>query len=260
MNTGRPAASGAYAIVDDPTDPGTFRFAPRVPPEQIPADQKKVIAAATDHYANVLEYIESENEQNNWLNNLKQIVSLGAVQPQAHPVGALDQIKSRDKLLKEKLAPYLYPARGRLIRVAVIVGLVALSLGLGLRFLSWRFGLEFDTGPISNYAFAVAASMPALVVQYLVAIRNVTPKTYAELRLDLASPALDALACAIMCAIVVALFASGAIAVNIKGLETKDVETNVRTAIVVGIICGLASRRLGPTLLGLGARFTSRLK
>ena len=119
--------------------------------------------------------------------------------------------------------------------------------------------LKFDPIGIANYALAVAGSMPALVIQYLVAIKAVTPKTYKVLKSDLSSPVLDILACAMMCIIVVALLASEAIIINVKGLETKDVESNVRTAVVVGIICGLTSRRLGPVLLGLGTRLASRL-
>ena len=147
-----------------------------------------------------------------------------------------------------------------MIRAAAMVGACALIVGLGLRFLPLGGAPSFDPVPMANYAFAVAASMPALVIQYLVAIKIVTPKTYAELKSDLSNPALDTFACAIMCVIVVALFATGAIAINIKGLETKDVESNVRTAVVIGILCGLASRRLGPVLLGLGTKLTSRLK
>jgi hypothetical protein len=256
----RPAASGAYIIVDDESDPFTFRFAPRVGPNEIPAEQKKVIAAATEHYGSILEFIETEPEQNEWLDDLKQIVSLGTVQQQADPVGALAQIKARDKLLTERLSEFLRSARNRLVRAAAVVFALAVMLGIGLRHLSPGDGLKFDPAAIASYAFAVAGSMPALIIQYLVAIRNVTPKTYAELKSDLSSPALDTLACAIMCVIVVALLATGAIAVNVKGLETKDVESNVRTAVVVGIICGLASRRLGPVLLGLGAKLTSRWK
>ena len=48
-----------------------------------------------------------------------------------------------------------------------------------------------------------------------------------------------------MCVIVVAFLASGAISVKHQRLGTKDVEANVRSAVVVGIICGLALRRLG---------------
>ncbi|MGY3149321.1 hypothetical protein ACVWYQ_006320 [Bradyrhizobium sp. USDA 3397] len=255
----RPAASGAYIIVDDDGDSGAFRFAPRGGNE-IPADQKKVIATATEHYARILEYIESESEQNEWLSDLKQIVSLGAVQENADPASALAQIRGRDKLLEERLATFLRPARNRLVKAAGVVFALAVALGISLRLVSWSYAPQLDLASIASYAFAVASSMPALVIQYLVAIRNVSPKTYAELKFDLSSAALDTLACAIMCVIVVALFASGAVAVNIKGLETKDVESNVRTAIVVGIICGLASRRLGPALLGLGARLTTRLR
>lgn len=252
-------ASGAYVIVDNVADPGTYRFAPR-DPNQTPADQKKVIAAATDHYANVLEYIESKSEQNEWINNLKQMVSLGAVQQEVDPPGAFDQIKARDKLLKDRLTPYLAPARNRLIRAAAVVFIIAVALGIGIRTAPTSDAIQVDPVRIANYIFAIAGSMPAMIIQYLVAIRYVTPKNYAELKSDLASPELDTLACAIMCIIVVAFLASGAITVNIKGLETKDVELNVRTAVVVGIICGLASRRLGPLLLGLGARLASRLK
>jgi hypothetical protein len=256
----RPAASGAYLILDDESDPGAFGFAARVGPNEIPAEQKKVIAAATEHYGRILEYIETKPEQNQWLLGLRQIVSLGAVQEEADPASALTQIKARDKLLEERLGAFLSPARNRLVRAAAVVFALAVALGIGLRLVPSGDALKFDPVLIASYAFAVAGSMPALVIQYLVAIRNVTPKTYAELKSDLSSPALDTLACAIMCIIVVALLATGAIAVNVKGLETKDVESSVRTAVVVGIICGLASRRLGPVLLGLGARLTSRLK
>lgn len=256
----RVPASGAYVIVDNVADPGTYRFAPRFAPNLIPADQKKVIAAATDHYANVLEYIERQSDQNEWLDSLKQIVSVGAVQQEVDPIGACEQIKAREKLLKDKLVPFLAPARNRLIWAAVVVFAIASAIGIGIRIAPLGDELNIDPVRISNHAFAVAWSMPALIIQYLVAIRYVTPKTYAELKSDLSNPVLETLACAIMCVIVVALLATGAIAINIKGLETKDVELNTRTAVVVGIICGLASRRLGPVLLGLGAKLASRLK
>jgi hypothetical protein len=134
-----------------------------------------------------------------------------------------------------------------------------MMLGIALRLVPGDT-LKLDSIAIASYAFAVAWSMPGLVIQYLVAVKNVTPNTYAELKSDLSSPAVDTLACAIMCIIVVALLASGAVAVNIKGLESKDVESNARTAAVVGIICGLASRRLGPILVRFAARFTLRGK
>jgi len=244
--TPTPAALGAYVIVDDADDPGAFSFAPRVPPSEIPAAQTKVIAAATAHYTNILAYIEGASEQNQWLSNLKKSVSLGAVQAEADPATALEQIKRSDQLLADKLAEFLRPARNRLLLVTGVIFAVAIAVGF--------FGSA--SGVSASYAFAVAASMPGLIIQYLVAIKNVTPKTFRELKSDLSSPMVDTLGCAIMCVIVVVLLASGAVAVNIKGMETKDVETSVRTAVVVGIICGLTSRRLGPSLLGIGAKFS----
>lgn len=249
----RQIAPGAYVIVDDESDPGTFSFAPR-------AAQKKVVAAATEHYANILQYIDAEPEQDEWLAALKQIVSLGAVQQQPDPLGAQEQIRKRDKLLKDRLAPFLFPARDRLIVAASVIFAAAVVFGFTLRAMSWGDAHGLDSAAIASYAFAVAGSMPALVIQYLVAIRNVTPTTFAELKSDLSSPAVDALACSIMCVIVVALLASGAVAINIRGLETNGIESNIRTAVIVGIICGLTSRRLGPMLLGLGTKLTSRLK
>jgi hypothetical protein len=254
-------ASGAYVIVDNEDDPGAFWFAPRVAPEEIPPEQKKVIGAAIEHYRNIIEYIETKSVQNEWLENLRQIASLGAVQQEGlDPPGALEQIKNREKLLKERLGNFLRPARDRLVRSAAIVFALAMICGVGLRWMTPGEAVKFDPGRLSNYAFAIAGAMPALVIQYLGAIKYVTAKSYAELKSDLWSPALDTLACAIMCVFVVALLATGAIAVNIKGLETKDVEANVRTAVVVGIICGLASRRLGPALLGLGTKVISRIR
>jgi hypothetical protein len=254
----RPVASGAYVIVDNENDPGAFWFAPRVGPNEIPAEQKNVIAAATAHYTSILDYIQTKSEQNEWLDVLKKIVSLGAVQAKADPASALAQIKARERLLTERLGEFLYPARNRLVRVAAAVSALAIMLGISLRLAP--AGAALNVVPVASYAFAVAGAMPALIIQYLVAIRNVTPKTYGELKSDLSSPTVNTLACVIMCVIVVVLLATGAIAVNVKGLETKEVESNVRIAIVVGIICGLTSRRLGPILLGFGAKLMPQRK
>lgn len=240
---------GCYVIVDDEDDPGAFSFAPRMAASKIPAAQTKVIAAATQHYASILDYISGKPEQNEWLDNLKKIVSLGVAQAEADAEGALSQIKQRDRLLEQRLTRFLEPDRNRLIYVASSVLAMAATTGVCLRYLTPS---SIEISP--NYAFAVAAAMPALLVQYLVAIKRVTPKSYMELKADLSSPAVDTLACAIMCMIVVLLLDSGAIAINLKGLETEQVESNLRTAVLVGIICGLTSRRLGPVLLGFGAK------
>ena len=63
-----------------------------------------------------------------------------------------------------------------------------------------------------------------------IARRNVTPKTFPDLKADLASPRTDVLSCVLMCVVTVTLLATGALAINIKGLETKDVATNAYVA------------------------------
>lgn len=251
---------GAYVIVDDPDDPFAFSFAPRVAPGDIPPEQKKVISAATEHYTKILDLVEDEKAQNDWLLALKQIVSLGAVQPETDPAGALAQIKKRDDELVKGLRSFLEPAVIRFVKAAArLVGLSA-AIGIALRLVPPEWVPKFDVAVMSNYALAGAASLVALILQYYVAAKLVTLKSYPELKADLSSPVLDVLACFIMCVIVIALLASGAVSINIKGLETSGVETNARTAIVVGLICGLSSRRLGPVLLNFALRVAQRLR
>jgi hypothetical protein len=55
----------------------------------------------------------------------------------------------------------------------------------------------------------------------------------------------DILSGLLICVILVTLLSTGAIAIHIKGKETQEVTTNSYVVLVVGLVCGLSTRRLG---------------
>lgn len=260
MTTAPQPVPGAYVIVDSTTDAGAFWFAVRDPTVPIPKEQKKVIAAATEHYSRVLDAIDDETDQNTWLADLKKIVHLGAVQTNPDPATALKQIKDRNGELDKRLRWLLEPGLRGMVKLGLGFFGVGVVIAVGGRFVPPEFVPKLDPIIISNYATALAASMLALTLQYTVAVKNVTPKSFPDLKSDLAAPGTDVLACLLICLIVVTLLATGAVAINIKGLETKDVTTNAYVALVVGLICGLSSRRLGPALVTLAGKLAGRFR
>jgi hypothetical protein len=253
-------ALGAYVIVDSQVDPGAFEFAPRDATTPIPKEQKKVIAAATEHYARVLDAVDDLTEQNAWLADLKKIVSLGAAQANPDPATALKQIKDRNSELDKRLRSFLTPGLNGLLKLCGIVFGLSVAIAAAGRLVPSELAPKIDLITVSNYAVAVAASMLALMLQNTVAVKNVTAKTFLELKGDLATPRTDVLACLVTCIIVVTLLATGAVAINIKGLETKEVTSSAYVAVVVGVICGLSARRLGPMLIALAGKLAGRIR